>query len=100
MFETWLIIWQTLWSTPLYRALLILIALELGAVGAMIGWMIIQSARQMRQARAKRRFLEALEDDFFSALAQPHSDELRGWMQRAQRSEEHTSELQSRPHLV
>jgi len=83
MFETWLIIWQTLWSTPLYRALLILIALELGAVGAMIGWMIIQSARQMRQARAKRRFLEALEDDFFSALAQPHSDELRGWMQRA-----------------
>lgn len=84
MAETWLIIWQTLWSTPLYRALLILIALELAVVGALIAAMIVQSARQMRQARARRRFLAALEPDFFGALAQPDAPALRAWMQRAQ----------------
>src|SRR5690554_1915325 len=83
MSETWLIFWQTLWSTPLYRALLILIALELVVVGAMIAWMILQSARQMRQGRAKRRFLAALEDAFFEALGQPDPGGLRGWMERA-----------------
>ncbi|AWV88352.1 HEAT repeat domain-containing protein [Bradymonas sediminis] len=87
MSETLLIFWEILWSTPLYRGLIILIAAELVVVGALIAWMIFQSARQMRQGRAKRLFMEALEDDFFEALGEPTPERLRGWMERAAKFE-------------
>src|SRR5690554_5112553 len=87
MSETLLIFWEILWSTPLYRGLIILIAAELVVVGALIAWMIFQSARQMRQGRAKRLFREALEDDFFEVLGEPTPGGLRGWMERAAKFE-------------
>lgn len=83
MAETLLIYWQILWSNPLYRGLLLLIAAELMVVGGLIGWMVFQSARQMRQARAKRRFLKALEDDFYVALSAAEPALLREWMAQA-----------------
>lgn len=83
MSETWLIFWHILWDNPLYRALLLIILSELLLVMALVGWMVVQSARQASRRRAERRFLAAMEGPLFEAMgsAEPHA--LRAWMQRA-----------------
>src|SRR5699024_5807913 len=75
--------WQILWSNPLYRALLFVIGMELALISALVVWMAVQSARQSRRGRARQRFLKAVEQDFFEAVAGAEPAALRAWMQRA-----------------
>lgn len=82
MSESLMQLWQVLWTTPLYRALVIVIGVELVLVGGLIVWLWGQSAHQARRQRARQRFVDALEEAFFEALGDPEA--LEQWMGRAQ----------------
>jgi HEAT repeat protein len=75
-------LWHILWTSPLYRGLMIAIAAELALVCGLIVWLWLQAGRQLQKDRAQQRFLDELEAPFFDALGD--DDELHAWMQRAQ----------------
>jgi HEAT repeat protein len=76
-------LWLILWANPLYRGLMIAIAAELVMVGGLIGWLWLQSGRQLQKDRAHQRFLDEFEAPFFDALGD--DDALGQWIQRAQK---------------
>ncbi|MFW5967236.1 MAG: HEAT repeat domain-containing protein [Persicimonas sp.] len=75
-------LFEVLWETTIYRALLIVIGVEMVLVIALIIWLWIHAGRQLAREYSHRRFLEALEDDFFAALGDEKA--LSQWMERAQ----------------
>ncbi|MFP4598144.1 MAG: HEAT repeat domain-containing protein [Persicimonas sp.] len=82
MTEYFVDLWEVLWGTPLYRGMMVAIAVEIALVCALIVWLWIQSGRQLAGDRARDRFVEALEGPFFEALGDPEA--LGEWMGRAQ----------------
>ncbi len=81
MFESMMEMFRVLWANPLYRGLMIAIGVELVLVAGLIGWLWVQSARQLAQEYAHKRFLDAMEAPFFDALGD--EAKLRQWMERA-----------------